>query len=347
MYVEAADIRKEYPDFTLEASLSLERGEILSLVGPSGCGKTTLLRLIARLEETDEGRLVIGGRDVSRERTERMGVGFVFQDHALFPHLRVRDNVAFGLAVRGMPARERRAKADGILKRLGLGAFGSRRIATLSGGERQRVALARTLATDPALVLLDEPLSAVDENQRAGLRDELRMRLKDFGMTAIYVTHDIEEAFVVADSVAVMRSGRIEGRGTPHALWNRPPTAFVAEFLDSGWVIDAERTGPREARTALGDFATTEPIPDGPRLALLVPREAVVAERGAATDATTDRRFSLRCVRRDFVRGSWRCSFAVGAGSVYLDFDRAGAPEPGGTVSFRVDPAACAILPRL
>ncbi|MCX7025349.1 MAG: ABC transporter ATP-binding protein [Spirochaetes bacterium] len=346
MHCEAIAIERRYDDFTLSASVALERGEILALVGPSGCGKTTLLRLIARLETADSGRLVLDGRDISGAKPESLGIGFVFQDHALFPHLSVRDNVAFGLAVRGMPRRARRLKADGLLDRLGLGGFGPRHVGTLSGGERQRVALARALAIDPRLILLDEPLSSVDETQRSTLRDEIRTRLRDFRMTAIYVTHDLDEAFVVADRVAVMRAGRIEGEGSPQELWDEPPTAFIAGFLDCGCVIPAEQQEDGSVQTPLGTFETRGSSSENARkgTALFFRRDRIILG-GCAPEQKSPNSFTATCVGRSFVRGRWRCELDSSGFRMMLDLDERDAPTPGQTVRAGVSPADCRLLP--
>lgn len=211
-------------DFSLAAA-----GETVALLGPSGCGKTTVLRIVAGLERPDRGRVLLAGRDATDWPPERRGVGLVFQSYALFPHLSVAGNVAYGLRFRrGV---DRRSRVGELLELVGLRGYERRKPHQLSAGQQQRVALARALAPEPTLLLLDEPLSALDAALRKNLRGELRALLAKFGVTAVYVTHDQEEALALADRVAVMRDGRLEQVAAPADLYNRPRTPFVATFL--------------------------------------------------------------------------------------------------------------------
>jgi thiamine transport system ATP-binding protein len=203
-YLEVAKLRKDWPMKRVEASFSLSRGASLALLGPSGCGKSSVLRMIAGLLTCDSGSVVLDGADITRMDAGKRNVGMVFQDHALFPHLSVEDNIAYGLVSRGMGRAASRDEAARWLELFSLDGFAKRRIGTLSGGERQRVSLARTLAPGPALVLFDEPLSALDRDLRVRLRDELRSRQRELGYTAVYVTHDEEEAAVLADQIVRM-----------------------------------------------------------------------------------------------------------------------------------------------
>lgn len=203
-YLEVHDLTKRWPMKQVAVSLSLERGASLALLGPSGCGKSTALRMIAGLVKPDSGRVVLAGEDITRLRPGLRGVGLVFQDHALFAHLSVEDNIGYGPVARGASRRESRAIAAEWLERFSLEGFAKRGVDTLSGGEKQRVALARTLAVNPRLVLFDEPLSALDAGLRARLREELRDRQRSLGYTAIYVTHDEDEASFLAPSILRM-----------------------------------------------------------------------------------------------------------------------------------------------
>jgi ABC-type Fe3+/spermidine/putrescine transport system ATPase subunit len=212
-------------------SLALAPGETLALLGPSGCGKSTLLRLIAGLETADRGAVRLDGRDISRQPPQRRGFGMVFQDYALFPHLSVAGNVAYGLVEKGWPKAERRARVEELLALVGLRGLGGRRAHELSGGEQQRVALARALAPRPALLLLDEPLSNLDLSLREALKEELKSLLSGLDISAVYVTHDQGEAFALADRIAVMRAGRIQRLEEAGALYGRPGTTWVARFL--------------------------------------------------------------------------------------------------------------------
>ncbi|WEO76197.1 ABC transporter ATP-binding protein [Cryobacterium sp. SO2] len=214
-----------------EFDLTLAAGELVALLGPSGSGKTTALRVLAGLESTDEGDILIDGADVSGLPTSRRDMGMVFQSYSLFPHLSAGANVEFGLRMRRVPAAERRARAAEALALVGLDAHADRYAHQLSGGQQQRVALARALVTRPRVLLLDEPLSALDAKVRVSLREQIRRIQTELGITTLFVTHDQDEALAVADRVAVMRDGRIEQVGTPEELYTRPATPFIADFV--------------------------------------------------------------------------------------------------------------------
>ncbi|HUW36649.1 MAG TPA: ABC transporter ATP-binding protein [Rhodocyclaceae bacterium] len=212
--------------------LEIHAGETVVVLGPSGCGKTTLLRLIAGLEAPDAGgRVLFGDEDVTAQAIERRNVGMVFQSYALFPNMSVAENVAYGLRVRRRPAAEREARVAEMLSMMHLTELGHRRIDQLSGGQRQRVALARALAVHPRVLLLDEPLTALDAKLRDSLRTEIDRLLRRLGITTLYVTHDQSEAMALGDRVAVMEKGRIAQIGTPQDIYHRPRTAFVAQFV--------------------------------------------------------------------------------------------------------------------
>jgi putative spermidine/putrescine transport system ATP-binding protein len=211
--------------------LRLEPGEMVVLLGPSGCGKTTALRLLAGLEEPDGGRVVVGGRDITRVPPNKRDMGMVFQAYSLFPHLTVQQNVEFGLKLRGRPRAQRRQRAADMLELVGLGAQRDRYATQLSGGQQQRVALARALAIEPSVLLLDEPLSALDAKVRVQLRDEIRRIQIEVGTTTLFVTHDQEEALAVADRVGVMNAGRLDQIAAPSELYESPATPFVGQFV--------------------------------------------------------------------------------------------------------------------
>src|SRR5690606_11329082 len=211
--------------------LTIEPGRLVALLGPSGCGKTTALRCVAGYEQPDSGAVLIDGKDITGVPANKRDAGMVFQSYSLFPNLNARDNVAFGLRVRKVPAAVRRAKADELLELVGLPHHADRYPHQLSGGQQQRVALARALALEPRVLLLDEPLSALDAKVRVALREEIRRLQLDLGITTIFVTHDQEEALSIADEVAVLRDGRLEQVGPPAEVYDRPATPFVAEFV--------------------------------------------------------------------------------------------------------------------
>ncbi|MEO8562789.1 MAG: ABC transporter ATP-binding protein [bacterium] len=229
-------------------SLSIAPGELVALVGASGSGKTTTLRIAAGYETPDGGRVMLTDesgqvRDITLEPPQRRGFGMVFQHYALFPHMTVEENVAFGLEARGMKKAERLAKAREALSGVGLDGKAARQVQALSGGEQQRVALARALVISPRVLLLDEPLSNLDPTLRQTMRDELRATLRRSGVTALFVTHDQEDAFAVADRIAMLAHGRLLQVGSPEDLYHAPATRAVAEFVGRATLLPAERTG--------------------------------------------------------------------------------------------------------
>ncbi len=244
-----------------ELDLTVPEGQVVALLGPSGCGKTTTLRCIAGLEQPTSGEISIGGKVVysSAQRTvvssERRGVGLVFQSYALWPHLTVAQNVAYGLKVLKRPKDEIASRVDVILESVGLTGFGDRHPGTLSGGQQQRVALARSLVTEPRVLLFDEPLSNLDAKLREAMRHELREVIKRIGLTAVYVTHDQIEAMSITDNVVLLNNGSIEQEGPPREIYGRPRTKFAAEFIGSA------NTVPGRIVSRDGDTAEVELVP--------------------------------------------------------------------------------------
>jgi putative spermidine/putrescine transport system ATP-binding protein len=238
--VRLAGVRKEYPGVAAVAGVDLDvaPGEFFTLLGPSGSGKTTLLRIIAGFERPDTGRVLLGDTDVTHLPPNRRDVNTVFQDYALFPHMNVAENVGYGLAVRRVPRAGRREKVDAALAMVRLSDAGRRRPAQLSGGQRQRVALARAIVNEPALLLLDEPLGALDLKLRQEMQVFLKHIQREVGITFLYVTHDQEEALTMSDRIAVINAGRVEQVGTPADVYERPRTEFVAGFIGVSNVVD-------------------------------------------------------------------------------------------------------------
>jgi sulfate transport system ATP-binding protein len=253
MRIEVVDVGKQFGEFTALTGVSLRvaEGSLTALLGPSGSGKSTLLRIVAGLETPDSGQVLIDGHDVTRARPQDRGIGFVFQHYAAFNHMSVRENVAFGLRIRKLPKPQVQARVDELLKLVGLTAWSGQRPAQLSGGQRQRMALARALAVEPRVLLLDEPFGALDAKVRAELRQWLRRLHDEQGVTTVLVTHDQEEAMEVADTIAVMHEGRIEQTGAPRDVYDRPATDFVMSFLGPAVDLEGQLVRPHDLRLTL------------------------------------------------------------------------------------------------
>ena len=236
-------------------SLAAEKGEFITLLGASGCGKTTTLRIIAGLEQPDAGSVYLGGQDVTHLEPNRRGVNTVFQNYALFPHMTVADNVGYALRIRKVPKAEIKKRTEELLEMVQLPGYGKRKPDQLSGGQRQRVAIARALINNPAVLLLDEPLGALDLKLRRAMQTELKRLQKKLGITFVYITHDQEEAINMSDRIAVMREGRFEQIGTPDQIYNHPRTSYVADFVGNANILTGEfqqMDGP-DAVIRLGD----------------------------------------------------------------------------------------------
>lgn len=261
--IEFTNVVKRYGSAVAvdDISFSIRKGELVTFLGPSGCGKTTSLRLIAGLELPTEGQVLIGGRDVSRDPASERNVGMVFQSYALFPHMSVLDNVSYGPVIRGVAKAEAHVKAREILEQVGLAGLQDRLPSELSGGQQQRVAVARAIVQQPEVLLFDEPLSNVDAKLRRKVRAEIRDLQRRFGLTAVYVTHDQEEALAVSDRIIVMQAGKIAQIGTPEDLYDRPATPFVADFIgDANLIEGAVASGQFRS----GDFDWAVAGADGP-----------------------------------------------------------------------------------
>ncbi|MBB5213536.1 ABC transporter ATP-binding protein [Parapusillimonas granuli] len=260
-------VSKRYGDVTIidRLDLKVRHGEFFTLLGPSGCGKTTLLRMIAGFIVPDEGRLFLDKQDITRLPAHKRETGMVFQDYALFPDKTVYDNVAYGLRVRKLSSQEIDRKVGGILARVELGHLAKRYPGELSGGQRQRVALARALVIEPRVLLMDEPLSNLDAKLRIQMRDVIRQLQQEANITAIFVTHDQEEALSMSDRIALLRSGRIDQLDTPEGLYGSPVTAYAADFIGAANLIDVQGQQADGGRTVVAIAGGRVAIPGAPR----------------------------------------------------------------------------------
>ncbi|MCC6305316.1 MAG: ABC transporter ATP-binding protein [Rhodobacteraceae bacterium] len=324
--------------------LHVAEGELVALLGASGCGKTTTLRLVAGFLQPSAGTIRLGERDLTRLPAHSRNIGLVFQTYALFPHLTVRDNVAFGLKQRGVAAAERARRAEAMIATVGLEGLADRHPANLSGGQRQRVALARALVIDPPLLMFDEPLSNLDAKLRIDMRVEIRRAQRDRGTTALYVTHDQEEAFSISDRVAIMSRGRIEQLGPPEELYSRPANAFVANFVGFSNLV------PMRAVTEAGDAVRLEmqggATLDLPRARFAVPaREVIFAARAEGlTVAREGRGIPATLGLRTYLGRAYQYRCTTAAGEIVANGPLSEPLEPGTRAVLVPEPDHCAIL---
>jgi putative spermidine/putrescine transport system ATP-binding protein len=327
-------------------SLEVAPGEFVALLGSSGCGKTTLLRAISGFAPVQSGRILVAGRDITGLPPERRGMAMVFQSYALWPHMTTAQNIAYGLRLRGRARAERARRVEEVLALLGLAGLGSRPVTQLSGGQRQRVALGRALAVNPGILLLDEPLSNLDARIRQTVRHEIKALQGQLGITAIHVTHDREEAMVMADRIAIMDAGTIVQLGPPEEVYNRPASPFVAAFMGADNVIElAIRRGEQAVQVAAGadnDAATLsfgrqpgedglhlEGAPDGKVIAHFRSEAARLVQAGEAPPGSLILRG--RISQSSYPGGFYRYAVAVGERQFMVDDQRRiGAGEPVG-----------------
>jgi sulfate transport system ATP-binding protein len=301
--ITVANATKVYGDFTAlhDVGLHVPAGSLTALLGPSGSGKSTLLRSIAGLERLDAGAVTIDGADVTDVPPQRRGIGFVFQHYAAFKHLTVRDNVAFGLRIRKRPKPEVARRVDELLEVVGLAGFQHRYPAQLSGGQRQRMALARALAVEPKVLLLDEPFGALDAKVRADLRAWLRRLHDEVHVTTVLVTHDQEEALDVADRIAVLNGGRVEQVGDPQTLYDRPANPFVMSFLGSVSLLGGRQVRPHDIRLVRHPRGADAGLVAGGATRAVVERVVRLGfeVRVELRDAVTGERFAAQLTRAD------------------------------------------------
>jgi spermidine/putrescine transport system ATP-binding protein len=337
-----------------EAHFEIGRGEFFSMLGPSGCGKTTTLRMIAGFEQPTGGRILLEGKDVSRVPPYKRDVNTVFQHYALFPHMTVRDNVAFGPRSRKVPEAEVTKRVAELLEAVRLAPMAERRPAQLSGGQQQRVALARALVNYPRALLLDEPLGALDLKLRQAMQIELKRIQREVGITFIYVTHDQEEALTMSDRIAVMNEGRVDQIGTPEDIYYRPATEFVASFIGVANLLPAEIAeagGPDAVARVCGALI---PVPSGSAgLAAGAPATFVLRPERIALSATpSESPAAIRGTLETVIFQGARMYFAVRAGDgseivCHLDQDELSPGlEPGRTVWLSWDRGASRLIPR-
>jgi len=331
-FLSIKNVRKSFGSVTVveDFDLDVAQGEFVSFLGPSGCGKTTMLRIVAGFEEPSAGRVFIGGKDVTGLKPNQRSIGMVFQAYALFPNMTAAQNIGFGLKVARMPKAQAEKRIAEMLRLIGLPELGDRYPYQLSGGQQQRVALARAMAAKPQVLLLDEPLSALDAKVRVSLREEIRQIQKELGITTIFVTHDQEEALSMSDRVVVMNKGRADQIGTPFEIYNRPATRFVAGFVGTlnvlkGIVDDAAgrkvRIGDQVVAVAhdLGGRRAGDPV------SLALRPEAAVLEKQAGRPARLDGLIE----DVSFLGSVIRVKVAVGEDRLSLDtFNNPTAPPP-------------------
>ena len=345
-------IKKDFGEGEVLSDISLDvhRGEFVTLLGASGCGKTTTLRIISGLETADEGRVLLGGRDMTDLPPEKRPVNTVFQSYALFPHMNVEKNVAYGLRLRGMDKRAIDARVREMLELVQMSDHARRMPSQLSGGQRQRIAIARALALEPELLLLDEPLGALDLQLRRQMQVELKRLQKQLGITFIYITHDQEEAVNMSDRIAVMRSGRFEQIGTPEEIYDAPMTRYVAQFIGRSTILTGTVTAVNGDTAVIEDENGRYPA-DATR-ARLVPGE--VCELCVRTERMRVSRtpvpgFALPCTVKEarYAGGSvlTYVTMAGGAEAVATGEERmADAAQPGDTVYLCWNPAQAAVI---
>ena len=278
--IELRHISKVYSDNGFKAvddfNLEVKRGEFVTFLGPSGCGKTTTLRMIAGFEMPTSGEILLNGEDISQLPANKRPINTVFQRYALFPHMNIYDNIAFGLKLKKLPKEEIRKKVKRVLDIVDLEGFENRKISTLSGGQQQRIAIARALVNEPEILMLDEPLGALDLKMRQEMQIELKHMHDELGITFIYVTHDQEEALTMSDKIVVLSEGRIQQIGAPEDIYNEPQNAFVADFIGESNIFKGIMTGHMKVRFCGGEFIGMDDVPEGTLVDVVVRPEDVI-----------------------------------------------------------------------
>ncbi|MFN8447675.1 MAG: ABC transporter ATP-binding protein [Anaerolineae bacterium] len=347
-FLEINDVRKQFTQFVAveQFNLKAKKGEFISFLGPSGCGKTTTLRMVAGFEPPTSGQIIIDGVDITGIPANRRQIGMVFQSYALFPNMTVRDNISFGLKISRQPADLIRKRVEAMLDIIHMGDFAHRYPYQLSGGQQQRVALARALAIQPQVLLLDEPLSALDAKIRLSLRQEIRLIQRALDITTIYVTHDQEEALSISDRIVVMNKGRIEQIGTPLEIYNTPQSPFVASFVGTLNLLDASVEDSRSGRVSVeGQAFSVGKTVGGQAISVAVRPEAFALTNGSGDPAvnhlqgTVEDMYFLGAVLRLRVRVGEQIVNADVFNNLHLRI-----PDRGETLTLSFLPEACMVM---
>lgn len=361
--LELINVGKVYDNDTpavIDFNLSVKKGEFIAFLGPSGCGKTTTLRMIAGFESISSGDMMIKGERMNDVRPQKRPTSMIFQNYALFPHMTVRRNVGYGLEVKGMAKAERDARVDRILATLGLEDIAERKPDKLSGGQRQRIALARGLVVEPDVLLLDEPLGALDANLRKAIQNELKLLQKKLGVTFVFVTHAQSEALALSDRIVVMNQGRVEQISPPHQLYTRPNTPFVAQFIGRNAIFEGEVAGTEADSTFVStSFGTLSGCANGglsSKVNVVIPSEAIeVHAAGGSARANLVEVFGgnvvgARVERFDVVGHISQIGISLPDGrglalEAHVDKYRPGAFPIGAPVMLTWDPADATVIP--
>ncbi len=348
------DVTKLYPEFKIQVRLQVERGEFFSLVGPSGCGKTTLLRLIAGLETVDRGIIRLDGREITNIRAAERHIGLVFQEYALFPHLTVAQNIEYGLQIQKIPSLARKSRLRDLLALFELETLAMREIHQISGGERQRVAMARALAPNPLILLMDEPFSALDYSLRQRLQRDFLLIQKSLGFTAIFVTHQQEEALSLSDRLAVMEKGIISQIGTSQEIYDKPSNRFVAEFLGDANILPCSINHiGNKPHLYIGmidflDLPELKSYPDGQYLLMIRPEDLEIAHARAGREAGWSTRATLpvEITGVEYLGYSYRIEAMYGQHKIKALLRKNNTPPPiGMKANFSMNPLNVRILP--
>jgi len=353
--LELRQLRKTYGHVVAVDNLDLQidRGELVSLVGPSGCGKTTTLRMVAGLQTVDRGQILLEGRDVTHEPANRRGMGVVFQSYALFPNMTAAANIAYGLAVRGRPESDVKRRVAELVELIEIGDAADRYPHQLSGGQQQRVALARALAIEPPVLLLDEPLSALDAAVRLTLRLEIRRIQRSLGIATMYITHDQEEALSISDRVVVMREGKAEQVGTPEQIYTSPANEYVARFVGTSNRLDVrvhDAAGAKvEWRGSIVPVLSDGPLSSNSAAVMVIRPERIRVSPLLDADRGNGGTWDGRVVERTFLGATTRLTVAVGDDVLLADIPgeatltaRFAIDDP---VSISFEPGGCRLIP--